>query len=252
MCATSYVENAISRLKDFDSNYGDEGKAELNAICSAHVLTLDVDEAKRFSYCGCDVTEDGKLRILFAPGYMGTNIYDALAPAVLLKALNDAPGSTGDGKPMSYAARTGIRLEWTEKIGETHKKLAEILGKSVDEVKIEPSFEATFEVLSKESKRKGNSLRDDWQSIIGDFTRRYYEGLAYQMEYQKFGEDELLREGFHESVSTGEIVFRIVDKLKYDSYGEVVVEDGRLYIQCKPDTFGTNVDYCAQKLVDQL
>src|SRR5437667_881727 len=61
----SYFENAIEQLIRFKSNDGDEGVAELNAICHAHVITIGPDEAKRNTYCGVDV-DAGRLRILFA------------------------------------------------------------------------------------------------------------------------------------------------------------------------------------------
>ena len=43
--------------------------------------------------------------------------------------------------------------------------------------------------------------------------------------------DEMLSEGFQEAVSKNEVVFRIIDKLKYDNYCECVIEDGILYLQ---------------------
>ena len=55
---------------------------------------MDEDDKKRFSYCGCDVL-DGQLRILFREGYLGTNIYDAVATDNLLIALNEAPPPAG-------------------------------------------------------------------------------------------------------------------------------------------------------------
>lgn len=72
------------------------------------------------------------------------------------------------------------------------------------------------------------------------------------MNYIKVGEDEMVREGLLEAVTTNEYVFRVVDKLKYDSYCEVEIADGVLYLQCTAENFGTNIDYVAQKLMDQL
>jgi hypothetical protein len=59
-------------------------------------------------------------------------------------------------------------------------------------------------------------------------------------------------EGMLEAVSTNEFAFRVVGKLKYGSYCECDIEDGVLYLQCTPATFGTNIDLVASKLMDRL
>ena len=59
----------------------------------------------------------------------------------------------------------------------------------------------------------------------------YFEGAEYILKYQKFGEDDMLQEGFNEAVEKGEIAIRIVDKLNAGSYNESVIEDGVLYLQ---------------------
>jgi hypothetical protein len=132
---------------------------------------------------------------------------------------------------MSPLARTGIRQEYDATIEESRKKVAEMLERP--DVKFSPNFETTFEKLREASKVKGSSVRDDWEKQLGYLTRLYFEGLVSQMSYQKFGDDELLREGFNEAVESGEVAFRVVDKLKYDTYCEVVLEDGVLYLQVR-------------------
>ncbi|KAI0381100.1 hypothetical protein F5Y04DRAFT_255746 [Hypomontagnella monticulosa] len=249
-CIASYVTGAIYRLREYADHAGEQGLKELNTICHAHVLTIDLDDAKRFSYCGADIHE-GKLRILFAPGHLGTNIDDALNREVLLKALNEAPApSSGDAVTLSFAARSDIRKEWESKAEEIRAQIAQILDKP--DIKINPNFEDTFAKLQEESKSGKGDIRSDWETVLGNFTRLYWEGLANQLKYQKFHEDDLLREGFHEAVETGEITFRIVDKLKYYSYCECEIEGGVLYIQCTPKTWGVNIDDAAQGLVDRL
>lgn len=200
---------------------------ELNTICPAHVLTLDVDEAKRFTYCGADVV-DGKLRLLFAPDRLGTNISACLDRDVLLKALNDAPAP--EGAAMSYAARTGIRTEYDPKIEAVRARVAELVARP--DIKLDPNFEANFDKLLAESKVKKNGLNGDWQGQFGDWTLKYFEGLVSGLEWQKFEDDELLQEGFNEGVDKGEVVFRVVDALQQGSgYNECVIEGGVLYLQ---------------------
>ncbi|KAK3329885.1 hypothetical protein B0H66DRAFT_40504 [Apodospora peruviana] len=249
-CIKSYVEGAIYQLRYLSGRYGDnEFNKEINTICHAHVLTLDLEENSppRFSYGGCDVL-DGKLRILFVEGSLGTNIDYCLQENNLLPALNAAP----DDRPLSFTVRQGIRMDYEPVIGETRKKIAEMLGKKEDEIKLTPNFDDSFAKLSAAIKVKGNSIRDDWQNNLGSFTYKYFEGLASQMNYLKVGEDDLIQEGFLEAVDKCEMAFRIVDKLEYDSYCEVMVKDGVLYVQSTAASWGSNIDYAASKLMDQL
>ncbi|KXJ89438.1 hypothetical protein Micbo1qcDRAFT_235249 [Microdochium bolleyi] len=249
-CIASYVEGAVSRLKEFESNYGDEGVKEINAIAHKHSLGLDFDENKRWSYCGVDVHE-GQLRMLFEKDCLGTNISYCLDRDVLDKALNEAPaGEAAESSNLSYSTRTNIRQEYDPKIGDIQKKVADILANP--DIKLNPNFDAIFASLLAESKVKKTELREDWQSSIGYMAREYFDGFVSQLQWQKFEDDDMLQEGFKEAVDKNEVCLRIVDKLNDSSYSEAVVEDGVLYIQCKPLTWGTNVSYAAEKLVDKL
>ncbi|KAI0880933.1 uncharacterized protein GGS22DRAFT_192770 [Annulohypoxylon maeteangense] len=248
-CIASYINGAIYKLKDYVSSGGDEGLKELNSICHAHTITMDLDDANRVTYCGADVHE-GKLRILFAPSRLGTNIDDALSREVLLKALNEAPAPESDGAvTLSFAARKGIRDEYENRAEEIRSQIGKILEKP--DIKLTPNFEDTFTKLQQESKAD-SGFRSDWESILGSFTLFYWEGLINQLKSQKFDQDDLLREGFHEAVEKGEIAFRIVEKLKYSSYCECDIEDGVLYLQCTSKTWGSNIDDAAQGLLDRL
>ncbi len=51
------------------------------------------------------------------------------------------------------------------------------------------------------------------------------------LEREKFGEDEMLREGFEEGIPKGIVKLRLVDVLKNGGYNEVVLDDGTLSIQ---------------------
>ncbi|KAF4806984.1 hypothetical protein CGCSCA4_v013334 [Colletotrichum siamense] len=251
-CIAQYITSAIYNLKSYTENYGEEGKNEINSICHTRSLIIDLDDRpkdKRVSYCGVTV-KDGKLALVFSEGNLGTNVDYAIDSQGLLKALNEAPPAPGADAAMSYAARTSIRQEYDEKIEETRKKLGDMLEKP--DIVLVPNFETNFAKIMEESKKKKSEVRDDWESNLGNFTRMYFEGLVYQMGYQKFDEDDLLREGFNEAVDKGEIHFRIVDKMSYATYGEVVVEDGAVYVQTQAKNFGTNVDYAAEKMLDQL
>ncbi|KAI8948149.1 hypothetical protein F4801DRAFT_558059 [Xylaria longipes] len=246
-CIYEYFNGTIRRLEEFVEKYGEDGVNELNTIAHAHVMTLDVDEQNRFSSCGADVSE-GQLRLVFAPDRLGSNISSCLDRDVLLKALNDAPSP--DAAAMSFMVRTSIRENYDPKIDAIQKRVGELVGKP--DIKLNPNFEENFAKLLEESKQKKTGLNKDWQEYFGAWIRLYLEGLVSQLQWQKFEDDELLQEGFNDVVSKGEVVFRIVDKLQGDSYNESVIEDGVLYLQTTPKTWGSNIDNAASKLVDQL
>ncbi|KAF4774857.1 hypothetical protein HER10_EVM0004082 [Colletotrichum scovillei] len=252
-CIESYVESAIYNLKQFVEKYGEDGKSELNSICHARSLTIDLDdrpEEKRVSYCGVIVKEGGVLAIVFSEGCLGVNVYSAVETQGLLSALNAAPPAPGSAASMNFAARTSVRRDYDPQIEETRKSFADMLERP--EIKLCPNFEANFEKMKAAAATNGSEVRSDWEANIGAFTRMYFEGMRSQMRYQKFDDDDMLREGFNEAAEKGEIHFRIVDKMAYATYGEVVLDDGLICLQTQAHNFGTNVDYAAEKLLDQL
>src|SRR3569833_402990 len=113
-----------------------------------------------------------------------------------------------------------------------------------------------------------------WEFRLGYYTHAYFESVASTLQYEKFEGDDMLQEGFHEAIPSGEIVVRIVEKLQNDSYCEAVVEDGVLYVQvrsassahpinpaatnevgesqCTATQWGVNTHNAAQRLMDHL
>lgn len=201
---------------------------------------MDFDEEKTFSYCGCKVTPEGELAIVFSQGNLGTNIDHALEKSNLTKALNSAPPTS---KPMNHSARVSIFEDYEPKIGDVQEKLNKILGK---EIPLVPNFEDVYEKLS-----KSTDVRDDYPTNLGSFVLKYFEALNDYLTYQKFDSDEMLQEGLVEAIENNAIHFRIVDKLA-GSYCEPVIEDGIVYLQTTSANFGTNIHYVANGLVDLL
>ncbi|KAF4635047.1 hypothetical protein G7Y89_g3041 [Cudoniella acicularis] len=237
-CINAYFEAFEWTLRDFISKHGDTGKDELNTVCSAHIATLI--PSTKFNYCGTDV-EDGKLRLLFHPNYLGTNINDVAYK--LAETLSEAPQPAG-APTLSYAARHSIKTNYDSKIEELSKEIRDILKNP--EFKFEPGFNELGEKL-----KGGKDVRDDWETNLGLFALKYFESLLDTLKSEKFGEDELLREGLEEGVPKGVVKIRIVDKLGR-SYNETVLEDGALVIQTTPEYWGTNIHYACDKLVDIL
>jgi hypothetical protein len=239
---SSYVEGVEWQLKYFIGKYGDDGKDEINTLCPAHTLTMDLDVGKKFSYCGCEVTESGALAIVFAEEALGSNIDYAASEEHLTKALNAASAAS---LPMSYVARKSIREEYTKQIGPIQAKINEQLGK---EIALKPEFEAAFEKL-----KAAKDADESWEVNLGMYIKGYFEALASWLEYNKAKDDEMIGEGVNEAMASGNVFFRIVDEgVVKSGYNEVVVEGEALYLQTVPKNFGVNIGQVADKLMDLL
>lgn len=189
---------------------------------------MDLDEDRKFSYCGCAVSDAGSLVILFREGYLGTNISDACSLENLESALNEAPSAAlASHRPMSFIARAAIRNDWDTQVEAIKRQLGEILGR---DIALEPRFEQAFDKLS--TSRNADA---SWQRNLGAFHKMYYESLVSYLVYQQFGQDDMLREGFNEGIDKATVAFRIVDKeeLKSSTYNECVIEDGTLILQVR-------------------
>ncbi|RFN46336.1 hypothetical protein FIE12Z_9410 [Fusarium flagelliforme] len=234
-----YVEGAVDQLRYFVERDGDEVKDEINEICSAHILTLDYDDTKTVDYCGVRVSPEGKLMIVFNENRFGTNASYAAEGDNLTKALNDAPSP----KPMSFIVKSSIRRDYDPRIKEVQEKLNKILKQ---EISLVPNFEANFEKL------KGKASDDlNWQYNFGNTHLSYFDALASQLEYQKFGEDDMLQEGLLEIMPKNAIHIRVVAQTKR-TYNEVIVEDGILYLQTTLNHFGVNTSDVASDIVSIL
>jgi hypothetical protein len=224
-------------LKRFLDNQGDEGKAELNTVCPAHTITLVPSTA--FSYSGVDI-ESGRLRILFHPNCLGSNITHA--GEALADAVSKAPQPEG-APSLSFKARASIKADYDSQIVEILEKCQKLLENP--KLKFEPGFEDLGKGL-----KDGKDVRDDWETNLGAFARGYYESFKDVLEREKFGEDEMLREGFQEGIPAGIVKLRVVEKLN-SGYNETVLEDGALIIQvsCCIGIDGMmliNLDYCGK------
>lgn len=187
-------------------------------------MDVEDEEPKRFSYSSVGV-QYGKLMLLFRPDALGSNISYAVQEDQLFPALNAVPSDA----PLSFLARHSIKTEYDAKIGAVQKSIAAQIGKP--DVKLVPNFEEAFATLKAAAAVKGSEVRDDWEKQLGYLVEQYFEGLDWQLKNIKVGSDDLVQEGFNEAVDKGEVVFRLVEKLKFGSYGEVVIEDGVLFLQ---------------------
>jgi hypothetical protein len=215
------VDSGIGQLKYFLGKYKDDGKNEINTICSAHTLTMDLDTKGKFNYCGCEVSPTGQLVIIFKEGRLGSNIHEALSEDALNKALNAAPQGEN---AVSYTARQGIKTSYEPEIGKVQEKINSLLQ---TEITLEPNFEENFAKL-----KAAPDSYAPWEKNLGRCTKDYFNAVATWLEQKKFGSDEMLREGLTEAVEKKVFKLRIVEQSQMKkTWNESVIEDGVLYMQ---------------------
>ncbi len=189
------------------------------------------------------------LRILFTKDYLGTNINDSLDK--LSEAVNQAGTSPNDNS-LDFNARSGIKNDYDPKVGPVKAKWQKILA--LDNVDLDPNFEANYAAIAAYTKngKQSNTYPQEWQKSLGRFTLEYFSGFIEVMENKGFGDDDMVQEGFKESVERNKVVLRIMDKLNKGHYNEPLIEDGVLYIQTTAEFWATNVNDPAYELMDLL
>jgi hypothetical protein len=136
--------------------------------------------------------------------------------------LSTAPQPEG-APALSYIARHSIKTDYEVQSAALLEKARKALHNPKFE--FDPGFEAQGLML------KGNKdARDDWETNLGSFVLSYFESFVSQLETEKFGEDDLLREGLEEACPKNVIRMRLVEKLS-SGYNEILLEDGALVIQ---------------------
>lgn len=240
-CIFAYCDGFIYLLKYFLTQHGDEGKAEINSVASSHTITLEA--SPKFSYCGNNI-EDGKLRLLFHPDNLGTNI-DSVGQG-LEETLSAAPQPEG-ASPLNYTARHGIKTDYDAQIGSVLEQARTALQNP--EFKFDPCWEQLAAAL-----KNGKGVREGWESNLGRCAREYFESFSSTLTSQKFHEDDMLREGLAEAAPSATLKLRIVDKLatSQNGYNEIILDNDDLVIQSIPDRWGTNIYDAANKIVDIL
>lgn len=245
-----YVEKAIANIKAYLEKFGEDGKAELNKVASAHTITIAEDE--KTTYSGCAIVQ-GSLRILFGKTQYGTNIDRATEPNILTRAINTAGTAAGGGESapaLDFNARTGIKNDYDPKAAGVADRLKTIFG--LPSMTLVPNFEANYALLSAVPTAAVRDLPRDWQRLMGAHALQYFEGLAKTSEGLGFAGDDMMQEAFAEAVEKNEIQIQVVDKLAKGTYHEVVIEDGVLYIRTIAKYYTANFNTVGQGLVNLL
>jgi hypothetical protein len=216
-----YVEGLFYNLDYYIQYHGQEGIDEINTVVPTHTIIMGASKDVG-SYCGTKII-DGKLALLFNPTSLGVNVNNM--GQSFGKTVTAAPQQ--DGAPsLSYAARHSIKTDYTAKVDDLLEKARKQLDNK--EFKFEPDFDAVGAAM-----KSGKDTRDDWESNIGSFVLDYFSSFVSYLEYEKFGSDDMLREGLAEAAPKGQVRFRVVPKLtsNQNSYNEIVLDDDELVIQ---------------------
>ena len=216
------MDALVSNIKRFVSTFGEDGKGEINSVCSKHLVVFAPQDTTKHSYGGLDV-KDGALRVVFAEKELGSNVSDSSEK--IAEALKEAPPAPG-ASAFNIEARNSVRNKYDPKIEDVRSSIAALVN--MPHLKLNPNFEHNASMLAKHPDKNKS-----WDSQIGAATLEYFSGVEGQLQRAGFKGDEMLQEGFQEAVDKGEICFRIVDKLTKGTYNEVIIDNGVLYVQVR-------------------
>ena len=211
-------------------------------------MTLQQTTNPKVSYSGCEVS-GGMLRLLFNEKNIGTNISSVCNG--LSAAVNDAgvAAAPEGAATLDFDAKAGIKKDYDPKIGGIKAAIQSVLGLPM--LEIYPNFERNFAAISAWI-AAGHRGEREWQRTMGAETLRYFDCLADTLKDQGFAKDEMLQEGFQESVDKNEIGLRVVEKLQNGSFNECVIENGVLYLQTTPQWWTTNTRDGSKNLMNML
>lgn len=214
-------------------------------------MTLALTTNPKISHSGCEIG-DGMLRLCFTGKEIGFNLSTVCSE--LPTAVNDAGVSANPegAASLDFDAKNGIKKDYEPKIEPVRAKIQSILGLPM--LELHPNFEQNFAAIAAyvASGKKSTIFPREWQKRLGVETLRYFDLLADTLEGQGFAKDEMLQEGYQESLDKNEIGLRVVNKLEKGHYNECVFENGVLYMQTTPEWWTTNVRDCGSKIVDML
>lgn len=214
-----YFEAFADQLENYVKTYGDDGKTTFNKMVTAKQISFEIDDTKKFTYCGCDIKE-GRFRILAAEGYLATNISDACRNIV--KAVEDAEAA-GGGSGLSVGAKANVKSTVDKEFPTLSNKFSEVLGTKI-------TLDANLEANNKKNSEK-SGYND---AKLGTVTVAYFQGFLDKLGYLKFEGDDMMQEAFQDACSKGTIRLEVVDKLQHGSYNDVIFEDGVCKIQAFP------------------
>lgn len=241
-----YYSSLERRLGDYTKQGKDEeAKEALRKVLTKRSSSFQATDAKGISYCGLQIV-DGELLVVFNHQNFASNISDVADK--IDSVVDDALDALGEND-LPIVTRRSIAKSLTPKIPEWQDKLQEFFGKQY-------TFEYDVRAALDKLKQFPNEIswfKDRINQALPQFISNYFESLVNNLEYLKFGKDEMLQEAFVEATSSLVIRFEVVDSLpKGKNYNNAAFVDGELRLQAAPKNFASNIDEIGRDLVDKL
>ncbi|KAH7147003.1 hypothetical protein B0J13DRAFT_674994 [Dactylonectria estremocensis] len=246
-------ERCVDDLDSFKTKFTLRAIQDINTLCPARAITIRYDERRPEDddrpIIGCNVSEDGMLRVRFGEDNFGHDTCP-LEEEKLLLGLDVSSRTIGWNVP--FRALAWVRRDFDDEIPELRDMYRKVMRKHT--VDFRPDFGAVQKSLGPFFSSKGTGTW--WEAEMGKKVLLWMKGIAFGLGSQGFQDDEMLREAYHEAVHTGVVGFRIVEKLvgNGDDEMEFVIEDGVLYLQCTADAYdmGPSTYGAMKKLADLL
>jgi len=232
-----YFEGFVYQLERYLAEFGADGKTTFNEAVSTKQIAFEVDDTGKIGYCGCDI-KDGRFRILAGETYLGTNISDACYKMV--QAVEAAEAKAGGGD-LPVAAKANVKATIDAEFPGLIKQYSEILKADIT---LDANLLANYTTLKADKNFN--------PANIGTVTLDYFKNFAYNLEYLKFKDDEMMQEGFLDACEKTIIKVEVVQKLVHGSYNDVIFEDGVCKLQTVPEYWWTNVSDIGRQVIDRL
>lgn len=248
-------------LKQFIHDHGEDGKQQICKLAPTRTITLEPgDEGPHGqTYASCDF-KGGRWRFIFNREEFGVNPNQALAKLGdrIVEAEQQEPSS--GNSTISLAARKGIRDEYDTKIGEFLDRTRKYL--KMPDLEFVHNFEHNFgqyeawerELRASPDEYAIQKLESEWQRKLGRSTLSYFKDFVENLRSDGFFEDDMLQEGFQESVHKGQVTVKIVpdDTFSGSAYSNAVIDDSVLVLRTNAEYFGKNTQKASKNLIDLL
>ena len=136
-----------------------------------------------------------------------------------------------------------VKLQYDTQIDKVREDIAKILN--LPDIKLTPNFAANAIELEK-------GKADSWKEDLGSELIRIWTDMGEQLKDLKFHEDDMLQEGFAEGVPEKEIIVKVVEKSEKGGYNDLILRDGKMFIEYTPGYWRTSSRSSVGGIIDIL
>ena len=116
--------------------YGEDGRAELNALCSQHSLEFAPQDDTSFPHGGLQI-KDGVLRLVYSKGNFGCNVSEVSQD--FQETIKSAAASGGNA--FNLIARNSVRSDYDPQIDTAQEAIGKLVG--VPDIKLNANLRTT-------------------------------------------------------------------------------------------------------------